>query len=75
MISENGANGKKRPLWVALEDAVVVFLAGFFTSLVATGLEFPPSGSILYAAFVVSALSGVMSWAKARGVHVEATGG
>ncbi|MCJ2531779.1 MAG: hypothetical protein LN413_05690 [Candidatus Thermoplasmatota archaeon] len=69
MIGDNGQDGTKRPLRVALEDTVVIFAFVMVGGLIAGG--FPPTFEILYGSGLAAALAGVISWAKARGVQVS----
>ncbi len=71
MISDNGSNGQKRPLLVAVEDMVVIFLFAFLAALIATGSIFPPPFEVIYGALLAASMAGVISWAKARHVPVR----
>lgn len=72
MIADNGANGKKRPIVVAVEDAIVVFMTAFLAQLLAA-LPGLPTGTQLYAAALIGATFGLGAWAKARNVQVPAS--
>ena len=69
MIADNTGNGK-RPIMVAVEDAVVIGVYTFIGGLIATGAVFPPDPSVCYATGLTAALAGTISWAKARNVAV-----
>ncbi len=69
MIGSNGQNGKKRPIIVALEDALVTGLAAGMGAVVAVG--YPPTIEVGYSALIIGILAGVLSWAKCRNVEVK----
>jgi len=63
---------EKPPLRAAAEETVVVGVFAFLSGLIATGLEFPPPGEVLYATLIVAALAGVTAWARKRMIEVKA---
>jgi len=69
MLGNNGQTDAKKPWLVALEDGVITGLASFFAALIATGMTFPPTGQVVYAALIPAALVAVTSWAKARNIQ------
>lgn len=70
MIVDNTPTSDKAPWRVALEDAIVSFFIAFFSALIATGLNWPPSADVVYASLIPAALIGFVSWGKARNVKV-----
>lgn len=71
MIGDNGQDGVKRPIQVAAEDSLVIFVFVLVGGLIAGG--FPPTFEILYGSGLAALLAGVISWAKARGIRVGPT--
>jgi hypothetical protein len=71
LIADNGSTDAKRPILIALEDAVLIGIYTFVGGLIATGSAFPPSMGVLYASGLVSVLAGAVSWAKARNVPLS----
>ena len=71
MIGENGQDGTKRPLLVAVEDTLVIFIFVLMGGLIAGG--FPPTFEVLYGSGLAALLAGTISWAKARGIKVNPT--
>ena len=71
MIGDNGQDGTKRPIRVALEDTLVIFVFVLIGGLIAGG--FPPTFEVLYGSGLAATMAGTISWAKARGVKVGPT--
>jgi len=71
MLANNTPTNEKKPLMVAVEDALVVGVYTFVGGLIATGATFPPAAGVCYATGLVAALAGTISWAKARNVQVK----
>lgn len=68
-IGDNGTRGRKRPVRVAIEDAITIFAYTLTVTLIAA-LPGLPSPETLYAGALVSGGAGVLSWAKARNINV-----
>lgn len=57
---------ERRPITVALEYALVIFVYGFLTAVIATGAPYPPTVSSIYAPLLVALLAGVAAYATGR---------
>jgi hypothetical protein len=64
MVIENGKSGVQK----ALEDAVIIFCFTALTAMVAVG--WPPSVEALYVPMISSAIIGVGTYMKARGIEL-----
>ncbi len=73
MIGDNGSRNRKRPVRVAIEDAITIFGYTFIVSLIAA-LPGLPSVETLYVAALISGSAGFLSWAKARNIKVGRDG-
>lgn len=61
----------KKPWKQAVEDAAVVGLTSFTGGLIATGAQYPPSGTVLYGAGLAALMAGLFAYSQARRIQTK----